>query len=267
MTDIPSHESRHDTEGSVTQATGGRSTIAFPYAALDEAIRVAAVIHRNHGSSCDLDQLAAGLETTTTSSTFRSLVASAKTFGLIDRRSRVVSLTELGAAIVDPLTRDEAKVRAFLGVPLYRQVHDRFSGVLLPPDAGLEAEIQTLGVTPKSVAKARQTLIRSATVAGFFHMGKDRLVRPPTVRVDDPRMRDVAVPEAPETASSDPSSVPGAGDPLLGAIWAKLPTSKVFPNEERRQWLKMLELALDMVYGSAADKVKTQDEDVDDNPF
>lgn len=263
MTDAPNETTGSDSEAPRGQSS--RSTIAFPYTALDEAIRVAAAIHRNHGSSCDLDQLAAGLNSTTTSSSFRSLVASAKTFGLIDRRSKVVSLTELGAAIVDPLTRDEAKVRAFLGVPLYSQIHDRFAGVLLPPDAGLEAEIQALGVTPKSVAKARQTLLRSATVAGFFHMGKDRLVRPPSGRSDDPETRDDVAPAPQEPTKSEASAESGPGDPLLEAIWARLPTEKTFSNSERRQWLKMLELALDMVYGAVPDENGELQED--DIPF
>lgn len=265
MTDASNHTTGPDSDGS--RRPSSRSTISFPYAALDEAIRVAAVIHRNHGSSCDLDQLAAGLESTTTSSTFRSLVASAKTFGLIDRRVKVVSLTELGAAVVDPLTRDEAKVRAFLEVPLYRQIHDKFAGVLLPPDAGLEAEIQALGVTTKSVAKARQTLMRSATIAGFFHMGKDRLVRPPTVRSSDPQPSEEPEVVTPEPPQSDDSTESSRGDPLLGAIWARLPSGGQFPNPERQNWLKMLELALDMVYGAVPVKEDVPEDDKDDTPF
>lgn len=248
------HENSLQADIPSSQPSGGRSTIAFAYAGLDEAIRVAAAIHRDHGSSCDLDQLAAGLETTTSSSTFRSLVASARTFGLVYRRSKVVTLTELGAAIVDPLTRDEAKVRAFLEVPLYRELFDKFAGGLLPADAGLEAEIEALGVTPKSVAKARQTLMRSATVAGFFHTGKDRLVRPPSGRANDSSAREEAPATIPEAETVDASAGHNSVDPLLQAIWARLPAEETFPEPQRSQWLKMLKLALDMVYGPIPDQ-------------
>ena len=265
MTGTSRHEDGLQARAYSAQTSGGRSTIAFAYAALDDAIRVAAAIHGDHESSCDLDQLAAGLETTTSSSTFRSLVASARTFGLIHRRSKVVTLTELGAAIVDPLTCDEAKIRAFLEVPLYRKLFDKFAGVLLPADTGLEAEIEALGVTPKSVAKARQTLMRSAAVAGFFNAGKDRLVRPPSGRTEDTSTREDAATAVQEARTPDASAVHSAVDPLLHAIWARLPVERTFPSPERGQWLKMLELALDMVYGSAADKASSDAEEAE--PF
>ena len=250
------------------QIPGGRSTIAFAYAALDDAIRVAAAIHNDHGSSCDVDQLAASLKTTTTSSTFRSLVASARTFGLIHRRAKAVSLTELGAAIVDPLTREDAKVRAFLEVPLYHRLYEKFAGVLLPADAGLEAEIEALGVTPKSVVKARQTLMRSAATAGFLQAGKDRLVRPPTGRVEDASAPDEAATTVRTTETSKAPTAASTIDPLLDALWAKLPIKGEFLNPERASWLKMLGLALDMTYGPAEGEAAADSKDSkDDEPF
>lgn len=267
MASTSSHDDSPEAEDSPSQAPGGRSTIAFAYSALDEAIRVAAAIHSDHGSSCDLDQLAAGLGTTTTSSTFRSLVASAKTFGLIHRRARAVSLTELGAAIVDPLTREDAKVRAFLEVPLYRKLYEKFAGVLLPADAGLEAEIEGLGVTPKSVAKARQTLMRSAAVAGFLQAGKDRLVRPPTGQTENASASDEAEATVQATEAPNTPTAPNTLDPLLEALWARLPVEGKFPNPERDQWLEMLGLALDMVYGTTAEEVSKPKHSAEDEPF
>ena len=215
-----------------------------------------------------VDQLAATLRTTTTSSTFRSLVASARTFGLIHRRAKAVSLTELGSAIVDPLTREDAKVRAFLEVPLYHSLYERFAGVLLPADAGLEAEIEALGVTPKSVVKARQTLMRSAAVAGFLQAGKDRLVRPPTGRAEDASAPDEAAATA-QTTTTPEAPTATSIDPLLDALWARLPINGKFLNPERASWLRMLGLALDMIYGPAEDKATADSKDSsrDDDPF
>jgi len=36
-------------------------------------------------------------------------------------------------------------VESFLRVPLYRAIFDRYRGVKLPPDAGLESEMVGLG--------------------------------------------------------------------------------------------------------------------------
>ena len=58
-----------------------------------------------------------------------------------------------------------------------------------------------------------------------------------------------------------------SGDPLLTAIWARLPTEKAFPSPERHQWLRMLELALDIVYGAVPDEDGEPTEDEDDALF
>ncbi len=250
------------------RAAGRHSTIGFPYVALDEAINVASVIFNNHGTSCEDAQLAAGLRTTVSSSKFRSLISAAKTFGLIDRRSKVVSLTDLGAAVVDPTRQEQAKVGAFLAVPLYRKLYDKFAGSLLPQDAGLEAEILALGVTTKSVPRARQTLQRSASVAGFFHAGRDRLVRP--AATDSPSPLPPTEPDETETRVPEPATTPstdpvGPKDSLLVGLWSKLPDAGSFSPTEQRQWLELAQLALAMVYGSAAED--TQFESAVDEPF
>ena len=239
------------------RTVGRQSTVGFPYVALDEAVNVASVIFNTHGTSCDDAQLAAGLDTTVTSSKFRSLVSAAKTFGLIDRRSKVVSLTDLGSAIVDPARQDRAMVDAFLTVPLYRKLYDKFAGSLLPQDAGLEAEIQLLGVTPKSVPRARQTLQRSASVAGFFQAGKSRMVRPATTQDPDPLPTtepDQEVPPVTEPAKAPSGASFGPSDPLLVGLWSKLPNGGSLSTSEQQQWLELARLALAMVYGSTSDE-------------
>lgn len=176
-------------------------------------------------------------------------------FGLIDRHAQTVSLTDLGAAIVDPEQRGVAAVDAFLRVPLYRQVFDLYSGKLLPGDAGIEKELENLGVTQKSAAKARQVLQRSASHAGFFHSGRDRLVKPAGTSV--PYQVDAAVgeqnPAAAEAVPATPLSAvetTGPTDPLLRGLWSKLPSDGALSTKEQDQWLEMAKLALRMVYDS-----------------
>ena len=236
------------------QAAGGsqRSRVAFPYSALDSAIQVATAVHENHGTQCDIGQLAGVLDTTVASGKFRSMISAARLFGLIHTKSKTVSLTELGVAIVDPAKADAAKVNAFLAVPLYQQIFDKFDGQRLPPDLGLEAEIRSLGVTEKSVRRARQTLQRSASTAGFFRSGKNTLVRPPIEFGDEtdlhhPQEDDSGtpheVPERPDTSEAF------TRDPVLSALWSKLPDNGEFPEPLRSKWLKMVEMALEMAYG------------------
>ena len=73
-----------------------------------------------------------------------------------------MELTDLGKRIVDPETHDGARAEAFLRVPLYRAIFDRYRAVKLPPDPGLESEMVGLGVSTKQTERARQVLQRSA---------------------------------------------------------------------------------------------------------
>lgn len=234
---------------------GNRPKLAFPYVPLDTAIEVAALIHGQYGISCDFAQLAAGLRTTTASSKFRMILSAARMFGLIKAHGKTVTLTDLGMAIMDPDRRDEAKAEAFLAIPLYAAIHEQFDGKVLPPGAGLEGVIRSLGVTAKSAARARQILQRSADTAGFFRSGEDRLVRPAlgpavgtTAQAEQAGDSGTATGNLQATDSPDTS---GSDDELLSALWSKLPSGTEFPEPLRGQWLKMMEMALTMIYGPA----------------
>ncbi|MCY3967227.1 MAG: hypothetical protein OXE04_06780 [bacterium] len=225
--------------------------IRFPYVNLEEALHLVNTIHTNNGSTCELAQLAAWLGTTLSSSKFRLQISAAKMFGLIEARRKEATLTALGKDIVDPMRQDAAKVDAFLSVPLYKILHEKFAGQMLPPDTGLEAEMRSLGVAEKSSAKARQAFQRSASSAGFFATGNDRLVRPAAssrnADVSSARVEDNFLP----MTSTLPESQKEVGptDPLLIGLWSKLPSNGTFSKSQRSQWLKLAELALDMVYG------------------
>ena len=252
----------YEEEGSRVRTSSGpdsgRSKIPFPYMSLDAAAEVVSVIHNDYGTQCDHAQLSGGLNTTVTSSRFRMLVSAAKLFGLIEKHSKVAVLTELGRAVVDPMRNREALAEAFLTVPLYHAIYTKFAGQVLPGDAGLEAEIRSLGVMAKSAPRARQTLQRSADYAGFFGQGRDRLVRPGNGRGDTRRseLDDPVDSQDPASGPADasPLVVPGPSDELLKALWSKLPADRAeFPNPQRSQWIDMVGMALNMVYGPAED--------------
>ncbi|GEM_PF-2562583 len=104
----------------------------------------------------------------------------------------------------------------------------------------------------KSVSRARQVFQRSATSAGFFASGRDRLVRPSLQNVDHTELETSESSEQPaakdgsERALDRPTGHP---DPLLGGLLSKLPHDKPFTPSERTQWLELAKLVLDMVYG------------------
>ena len=256
MSDIAIAVDDQDVDGVNSESRARRSTVAFPYVALDEAIKAVCEVHANAGRECELDQLASWLGTTVASSKFRSTLSAARMFGLVERRTKAILLTELGLAIVDPEQRDDAAVQAFLKVPLYQLVYETFSGKLLPQDAGLESELGKLGVTEKSVGKARQVLQRSASTAGFFGAGRNRLVKPAGAQLPRTEMQPptddetAAAREQPEPNPTPHVDMGGPTDPLLRGLWSKLPAEGPFSAAERRQWLQMAELALQMVYGS-----------------
>lgn len=90
-------------------------------------------------------------------------------------------------------TERAARAEAFMRVPLYAGVYDKYRGHLLPPAKALEREMQGLGVSSKQTDKARQAFERSARQAGYFESGEDRLVKP---RADTLPRRDDPAPDA-----------------------------------------------------------------------
>lgn len=231
-----------------------RSKIHFPAVSLDRAIRAAASVRKSYGSRCGFDDLAAALNTPTASSGFRTVLSAARMFGLVRVSNDAVELTDRGVAILEPARQDAAKVEAFLSVPLFRALHDAYGDQALPPTDELEQKIRSLGVTPKSATRARQILLRSADFAGFFQ-GQGTVPPPPVVKRSSEAPHRPAVPgdrtdDRPVPATPASAPAPRQRPRLLGAIWEMLPLEgEEFPDEQRSEWSKMLDSALNLVYG------------------
>jgi hypothetical protein len=232
-----------------------RSTIGFPYADLQSAEDIAAaVFNQVGGGGCDDDQLAAWTKQSAKSSTFRVEISAARMFGVLEGEGGRHRLSELGLSLVDPQRQREARVRAFLNVPLYRAIFEAFRGRQLPPAAALEREFVGLGVAPKQKDRARQVFERSADQAGFFANGRDRLVQP-GIRQDDAGSG--------ETEKNDQKGRSGGGDgsdgeldPVIAALTRKLPpTGQPWPTEARVRWLQMMEMAFQEAYGETPDQI------------
>lgn len=230
-----------------TVSTRERSRIGFPYADLDEAVSLADALYRNAGAgSAELHQLAAWVNQTQTSGAFRTKVGAARTFDLIQVEQGRVSLTETGRKIVDPETMLGAKVTAFLAVPLYRAIFDKYKGSPLPAPVGLEREMVELGVALKQRERARQVFAKSARAAGFFAQGPHRLVLP-SFNASTPPVTDNLEPR------TDYGRLGGGGQPpkhpVIDGLILMLPEpGTVWPAVQREEWLSAWKAILPLLY-------------------
>lgn len=227
-----------------------RSTIAFPYMDLADAVAVAQGIHSTTGAGpCQHDQLAAALSLSMNSSGFRVRLSTARMFGLIEihRGKGTVRLTPLGQMIVDDASRREAMVEAFMNIPLYKELYERYRGRVLPPSGALQTEMATLGVARKQTDKARQTFERTAEVAGFFQHGRDRLVAPGFQKKSDDQDEEVDFSESGRAGSK--SVVSTERHALIEALVDILPPADgEMSIEELADWLRAAEVNMRLVY-------------------
>lgn len=253
-----SQEADSGTTTSADAKLKGASTIAFPYGGLDDAEQLAVQVHEQYGTTASPSQVAAALGLSSNSGTFRVRIATARTFGVLDSRRTTgdYSLTDLGRRLTDPTAQARARVDAFMNVPLYKALFDQYEDRPLPAERGLEAEIIRLGVTPKSVARARQAFQRSARHAGLFHAGSNRLVIPALRRqpasAADPASVGNPEPsrqEAPVTTSMQQGFT--FSDPLIEGLVRRLPKpGETFTSVQRKKWIGLAENILEAVFGT-----------------
>jgi hypothetical protein len=173
----------------------------------------------------------------------------ARIFDLVETDRDQVKLTDLGNRIVDPQTESQARMQAFLCVPLYRAIYDRYKGRLLPGDVAPENEMVTLGVAPKHKSRARQGFQRSAVVAGLTAQGKDRLVLPAGVSVGSTPQNGEKARKMDAQHSTTPPSFNFDRNAALGPLLKVMPDPGAeWPRASRQMWLKILEEMLDTMY-------------------
>lgn len=232
-----------------------RSTIQFPYNNLGDAIEVAQAIHSNVGTGdCDDSQLSAWMNMSSKSSGYRVQLSAARMFGLIESFSGRHKLAPLGRTIVDPQREREARVRAFMNVPLYASVYEKYKGGVLPPASALERDITGLGVAEKQTSRARQVMERSAEQAGYFEQGKNRLVMPGIATRSNDDLPPPPPPADEEGSTKKKNGHGGGGggfdhDPLIIGLFQKLPEPEAdWPAAARLKWLQTAANVFDLLY-------------------
>jgi hypothetical protein len=233
-----------------------RSTIAFPYSDYGDAEDIAHAIHRNVGHGlCSLEHLASWTNQSSKSSGFRTQVAAARLFGLIESSdSESYRLSKLGIRAVDPVHARAAKADAFLAVPLFKAVYDNHRTSVLPPPAALERELAQLGVAEKQKTKARQVLMASAKLTGYCEQGENRLIAPAMM----------VGPKKEEVEQKNNNDGGGGGgdsqlalDPLLMALLRKIPAKEDgWPKDKRVRWFKTFAMNVSQVYDDDQEPVE-----------
>jgi hypothetical protein len=229
-----------------TEDVRGRSTIEFPYLDLDDSVEVAKTIKEKIGTSCQREQRAGALGVSSTGGGFNLRLGTAKMFGLIAYERGNIQLTPLGIRITDAHQEKPARVEAFFKIPLYIKLYDKFKSTSLPPTAGLEGEIVTLGVAPKQKDKARQAFLRSAKQAGFFEFSGDRLILPAGNKATVERKEE----KPPTNSNTNQNSQSQSSYPpfIQGLLEELPPAGGDWTKEERRKWLQLAALAFDLMY-------------------
>lgn len=236
-----------------------RSTIAFPYMDYEDAAAVARAIHTNvgHGRCSASGQLASWMGQSAKSSGFRTQMATARLFGLIESDDAdSYRLTELGRRVVDHDQARGAKAEAFLRVPLFKALYEKYKGGVTPPTAALEREIVELGVAEKQKARARQTFEASAAQAGFREQGQNKLVLPGiAVNLDTARQQDSG-----RKGPDDPDGPSDLSlDPLLIALLKKIPQQGAqWPADKRLRWFKTFAMNVSQVYDEDDEPVELE---------
>ncbi len=243
-------------ESVAVDALRTRSTIEYPYLDLDNAIEIVKKIHSVEGDRCEWKQLATALGVAADGGGYRLRMLTAKTFGLLTYEKGQIMLTDCGIKATDPNFEKRARYDAFMNVPLFKSLFERFNGQQLPPPAAIERAIESLGAAPKQKDKARQVFLRSAKHAGLFELASDRLSTPPGLgnqkqEVDlDSGAKTPNDTESPNNGHRNTNSAKVEKyHPFIQGLIDKLPTPETaWALKDRAKWLTTAANIFDLMY-------------------
>jgi hypothetical protein len=214
------------------------SALKFPYYNLADSVAVAQTIHARCGGAASLDELAAHLNYGgINNGAFKSRVAAARMFALIEKSGDKFAMTQTAQAILMPVydwMPAEALTKAFLNVELFLRVYEEYRGKQLPPEFGLKNALKTIfGVNPTSVERAYRVLIESADTAGFFETragARTHLIIPTVKKTPGQALADRQEDERPVAVASGGGE--GGGPPdTASAAWS----ASLVPIERLRE--------------------------------
>lgn len=195
-----------------------------PRHALGEAVRVARAIEDHYGGAAvsPMD-VATSLDSTPSSSWFRTLTGAALAYGLTEGAYNApeIRLTDLGRRIVAPTEEgdDLTALREALVRPrVIREFLTRYDRKKLPPSNIAQNVLAGLGVAKEATARTHEVLLESARNAGALRKmkGGDEWVDLQAPRITSPdagRLPEESTTPA-EDAAAPPQSIPSPQPPL-----------------------------------------------------
>jgi hypothetical protein len=237
-------------------AASGRGFTA-PYFDLDFSLKVAEIIYNKGGGACTGDQLAAWLEyASVRSGTYLTRVSAAnKHFGLIEQNGDTFSVTERAKKILAPVMPEDAvnaKVEAFMAVPLFVKVYEQFRGSQIPPEVGLKNLFQsTYKLLPDRALAAVRIFLNSAEQAGLLTADRTRLIKPavsaaakpPQAEKDEP-----AAAEKPKVGGSGGDGPRGIHEAISGLLRYLPPPGTPWSAQKKEAFMKAFTAAIDLIY-------------------
>lgn len=249
-------------EEAPVKRTRERSTIEFPYSDLESTVEMVRTLHAKAGTQCEDVQLASWMNQTASGGGFRSRLSAGRMFGLIETNGPHVSVTSLGLDATDEDRAAPALAEAFLRVPLYRQMYEKYKGYALPPPQAIESQMEGMGVTPRQKDRARQTFTKSAQYAGYIDAQTGRLTKPafaapppPPDRPDERQNGDSAGNSANgENGGAGASGGAGAELPpslhpfIVGLLHELPPAKTAWSVDKRVDWLTAAATMFKLIY-------------------
>ncbi len=234
-----------------------RSQIEFPYADLERSVNLARTLHGEGGQAkIDQQQLAVAMDQSASGGTFRGRLYASKMFGLVETEGGKVALTPLGLKIIDSTTESAARVEAFLNIPLYKAMFERYNGYALPPASAIERQMESLGVPQKQKERARQAFQVSVQYAGFI-AANGRFSKPTSAARALPINEAEAennLSEAPASERPPPSYGGGGYDanglhPFIQGLLKTLPAAETdWSVQDRVKWLQTAASIFGLIY-------------------
>lgn len=200
-----------------------------PSVSLDRAIRVPRAIAESYAKQATPPKdIAAALEVSPTSSSFRMICGAAIGYGLTDggASAPLISLTPLGMRIVSPTVEDddkEAMREAVLTPTVQKRFLERYDGSQLPSEKIAKNVLEQFGVPADRAAEVYASIRKNAQMVDFIETkdGTDYVAFRPTPATnlgDTTRETD---PDEQIPVGSDDSAIgetePLAGDPATPA--------------------------------------------------
>lgn len=244
-------------------------TARVPSWNLAGAIEVARAID-DHGGKASNAEVAALLGYSgVNNGAFLTRMSAAKQYGLVEGRGSDLRPTQRAIRILRPdfpATAEQAKIEAFMLIPVFQAFFEAYKDQTLPDRAGILNALQNRFRLP--VAKAREAhnvMMASAETAGLFRVGgKTKLILPTSVPSAKPKKDEgvgVEPTPAPPNGEAEGDRLERKLGKLLVGVIEVLPSGDEWDEASLQDWLQLIEAAARLRYKLSRKEVDREKKD------